>query len=1290
LVCAGNPKFQAVANWANEAQRKFYPGAPTVTKQRLSDWRKNIRVPQRFESIEFTIRVLIGRAKKKGTPPAIPGLYDLRQWKKWWREARTATDDAADRTPQKASAPSPTCPYKGLAPFQTADQDRFFGRTRAVNELVALIAKAQSADPGIMLLTGPSGAGKSSLLSAGLLPAITSGALNSSDGEGGWVAACMTPGGDPMAELTRCLEQPGIEERAEGARLLIIIDQSERLFTPKVSAEARAEFLGELHTMSRPSTSTPGAVVVMGLRADALGRCVELPQLAAAVQSRCMVLGPMSKAELRDVVTGPAKMAGLSIEPGLVDLILHDVATEKNLAHTIGRLPLLSHVLTGTWQQRKNNKLTAAGYKTAGGLRGSVETTGEKAWSQLDEEQRKIARQMLLRLITISEDGYDSCRKELKNELLARFSDAENAADVLETLTEARLLTIHDSDVMFTHEIVLRAWVRLAGWIESERAHVPIRQRAETDTAAWIEKGRPSSYLQTGARLEDTLALLTHNQEVDQSVAEFAEASRRHQRRATKTKRGAAVIVTILAVVATLAAGVAFWQRNAMSHQRSTIARQYDTAVFNQVLAAADARQLSDPSLSAQLTMVAHRLRPNDQTRSRLLATQNAPLATQLTGNRGVVSSVTFSPDGNLMASASWDNTIRLWNTSSLDNPQPVGQPLQGHIGFVTSVAFSPGGKTLASSSGDNTVWLWDLTTPTDVKEITTPLACGGEVYGVAFSPDGRTLAAPADDGTVRLWDVTSKSAPRAGAVLSGHTGPVWAIAFSPNGHILASAGNDRTVRLWSVADPAHPQQAGPPLAGFTSFANAVAFSPSGSLLAVSGQDGVIQLWNVTDPGHPIRVADPLPAHNGASRSLAFSPDGTILASVGDDGNAKLWNLLDPAHPAALGQPLADPHGALGSVAFHPDGHHLATGGASGTIALWTLPTGLVPNHVGPVNSPAFSADGTVMVTASNNVVQLWTNNNHLTRAATLRLPDSPQGSYEYEARVDPSGRILATASGSAPTVLWDIADTTSPIELSTLPNTAKYINLVAFSPDGRTVATTSDDHAVQLWDITEPRRPQRLSKPLAGFTGFIKAVTFSPDGRTVVAGNTDRTVRAWDITDRNHPKPADSPITDHAAAFASPAISPDGKTLAVGGQDQTIALWDISDPLHATPLGNPLHSPSNAAQVAFSPDGKILASGSDDGSVLLWDVSDRAHPVTIGDSLIPPGVASRTRVAFDPHGRLYAASRDGTIRIFDLDTDNTTRICASTRNVLTEQRWNQILPALPYDPPCERAAIAK
>jgi hypothetical protein len=138
------------------AQQELYPGANAVTTQRISDWRSGKSAPQRFESVEMMLKVLIGAARKNGTPPAMPGLYDLRRWQQWWQEARTASDNAAGRSSQ---IPSPVCPYQGLAAFAATDQARFFGRARAVEELVAFIAKARAADPGIVLLTGPSGAG---------------------------------------------------------------------------------------------------------------------------------------------------------------------------------------------------------------------------------------------------------------------------------------------------------------------------------------------------------------------------------------------------------------------------------------------------------------------------------------------------------------------------------------------------------------------------------------------------------------------------------------------------------------------------------------------------------------------------------------------------------------------------------------------------------------------------------------------------------------------------------------------------------------------------------------------------------------------------------------------------------------------------------------------------------------------------------------------------------------------------------------------------------------------------
>lgn len=1311
---AGNPPLKKVAEAVVRLQRVDERGRPVrVSVQRISDWRRAKNVPAQFAALAAVLHILIPQARRARPVPVSAGLYDLAQWQRLWeravgdRAAASAASAAEEKhAPDEAPAVTGVCPYRGLASYRQQDARWFFGRERSTEALVAQLRAAEESG-GLVMLVGASGAGKSSLLNAGLVPALRGGVPGGGAGREREVLQ-LVPGGDPLAEVTRRIpglagvlaaarepgaKEPGTAEFAQAVREavavwarggtssaagrpVLIVDQFEEVFTLCSDETARRTFIHVLHAMCTPADAgDPAPVLVLaGIRADFYEQCLGHPELADALQHRHMVLGPLTTAELREAVTGPAKAVGLELEPGLAELIVREVSADRpGGAHDAGVLPLLSHALLATWQRRKAGRLTLSGYRAAGGIQGAVAATAERAWSGLDPTARTAARLLLLRLVRVSEDTQATRRRGTRRHLADESADPNKTEESLEALVHARLVTLDAEAVEITHEALLHAWPRLRDWIDEDRNGNLLRQRLEEDGRAWESSHRDPALLYRGSRLEQarTWADSSGDTFLTRSAVEFLAASVRLRKRTVLLGRGAVAALVVMALLAAGSAVVAWQQRD-------------DTA-FEQVLAQADRAQYTDPSLSAQLDLVAHGLRPDDEgTNNRLISIVNAPLATPLSGHTGAVYLTSFSPNGRTLATASYDRTVRLWDVTDPTRPEPLGAPLTGHTSWVSTAVFSPEGHTLATASDDGTIRLWDVRDPRHPRPLGEPLrGRGGTVYLLAFSPDGRTLASANDDHAVRLWDVRDPRRPAARTTLTGHTAAVRSVAFSPDGRTLAAGGDDGTIRLWGLADRRRPEPIDTVLTGHTGTVHSVAFSPDSHTLASGGADNTIRLWKVADPWDAGPLGTPLTGHTGPLWSVAFSPDGNMLAAGSADSTASLWNVSDPAYPSQVGEPLAGSSGEMYAVGFSPDGRTLATGTGDSTVRLWSIPTSNMVGRIG-----AFRPDGRLLATAARDGrVRLW-NVATPSRPARLGKPFMPGKGDPRSLAFSPDGRTLAVLTGSRAVQLWNVADPARPVPHGppvALRTRFAGPDALAFSPDGHTLATAYDDDTIQLWNAAAPSGLRPLGAPLRGHKGYVNSLVFSPDGRTLASGSADATVRLWNTSDPRHATMRHSPLTGHLGPVNALAFSPDGHTLASGSDDNTVRLWNTADPGRASRSGPPLTGHTEAVvSLTFDEDGRTLASGGNDNTVRFWDVRPPSGAAPIGQST-SPNAKTGNFLSFSPtHHMLGVSSGAGTVRLWDLDTDKAIhRICSTTRGVLTPETWREYLPHLPYEPPC-------
>ncbi|HVA88526.1 MAG TPA: hypothetical protein VNL71_01665, partial [Chloroflexota bacterium] len=569
----------------------------------------------------------------------------------------------------------PRNPYKGLRAFTGKDAADFFGRARLVEGLIGAMRAGEQRLTRFLAVVGPSGSGKSSVVLAGLLPRLREGALPGSEE---WVyLEPLAPGAHPLealavtlgaalpgSSLTAIQEDLGRSSRglhllagrlAHGseARVVLVVDQAEELFTLTGEEDERRQFIDLLVTaVGEPR----GALwVILTLRADFYDGPMRHPGLGALMESSSKSVLPMSVAELRAAIEQPAARADtrLRFEGELVGDLLFEVRGQA------GALPLLQFTLDQLFEHREERYLTAAAYQALGGVHGALTLHAEATYTGLPtDEHRRLARALFLRLIDPGVTEQDTTRRRaalLELELL----DAEETAKlraVADAFVRARLLVAGEhagvTTIEVSHEALIREWGRLAAWLREARDEIRLQQALSADAAEWARRGRPGGRLYRGESLDEALRWAERNtpsaiEEVflaasDEERLRQASAEREQQARelalaraASGASRRAAIrlryLVGVLILSLAAAAGLTIFAINraasADANARSARAARAAavtarTLALSRQLAAQALNHLDDkPDLALLLSVAANEVSGAAEARGSLLRT---------------------------------------------------------------------------------------------------------------------------------------------------------------------------------------------------------------------------------------------------------------------------------------------------------------------------------------------------------------------------------------------------------------------------------------------------------------------------------------------------------------------------------------------------------------------------------------------------------------------------------------------------------------------------------------------
>ncbi len=1145
---------------------------------------------------------------------------------------------------RQEDAPIPgITPYKGLLFFDELDSEWFFGRESLTAQLAAHVTDfAMDSSSRFLAVVGASGSGKSSLVRAGLAVALQ---------RVGWDTKVFTPTANPLKILQANLNSA----RTKNAeRVLLIVDQFEEVFTLCRDELERITFIEKLLSTVRDKSGRIS--IVIALRADFYSHCAQYPLLRQAVAAEQEYIGQMTAEELRRAIEEPAKRGGWEFEPGLVDILLNDIGAQGLSEPEPGALPLLSHALLATWERRRGRTFTLNGYHASGGVRGAIAETAESVFNdQLNQTQQELARDVFLRLTELGEGTEDTRRRAALNELVRQSDEATQLRAVLNTLAEARLITLNEDSAEVAHEALIREWQRLHEWLTQDRESLLLHRHLTEAAREWEVRGRDSAELYRGARLaqarewasvnedrlnvaeqtflaasvdqeqHDALERETQQQRELEAAHKIAETERQRaeeQAHAATKLRKRAVFLGVSFLLSITLAGIALFLSGQARQNAIEADQQRDAAQKS----AADAFAQKRIATSRELAATALANLGDDAQRSVLLALE-AVRTTQ-------------EQDEFVLPEAE----DALHRAVLAARTQLTLGPGDEH---VVRAVFSPNGSQIATRA-TGSVWVWDATTGKELFQIpmTSPplelsLRAARGWDNVVYSSDGSQLASIEPDILDESFIWAKVFDARSGKLIRQTKIPMtrdeWVASdfTSDLGNVVVGSSQNNG-KIWDT-------RTGKLLVGLKGnqpSVLAVTFSPDEKRIVTTSSDGAAKIWDAETGKELINLC----CHHQPVYGAAFSPDGSKVATASGDQTAKIWD-------ANTGKELVTLFGLVDqvtNVAFSPDGKQLAASSWDHTTLIWNSETGdqlyRLTGHTDVVRDARFSPDGKHIVTASDDgSAIIWDAEPSHEVSAIAAAPI-------WRSSISQDGNRLATRHSGNEFIVWDIAKRQPILTFNDADvHQVDVMATLAISPDGKSIVYATEN-SIRAWDVARGKQVFNLAPANKdNQISFVGVPSFSADGNRILGifdyprtpTGVERHAVIWDSI--SGAQLADFVVAKGNLIGGAIAMSPDGARLVVGDSSSAVRVLDVKS-------GEPLseeYNDSFVVHVAISPDGKQYAAASIDGTAVVRDMAT-------GKVLFPPLTQSATiyQLEYSLDGKyISTAGMDGVAKVWDAST---------------------------------------